>query len=113
MFSVGAIAGLAVAIIFTWRVFPTAPQRRQPKRQATGASSSDVNSHSNATLVSSRASASSEDSRAQNVVDDFFQPVKVIYVHYSAFIFFCLVTTLKNAPLFSANIGPNCEAEIM
>lgn len=76
VFSVGAIAGLAIAIIFTWRVFPTAPQRRQPKREATGAGSSGVNSQSNATLLSSGASASSEDSRAQNVVDDFFQPVK-------------------------------------
>ncbi|KAJ8444539.1 hypothetical protein Cgig2_000818 [Carnegiea gigantea] len=92
VFSVGAIAGLAIAIIFTWRVFPTAPQRRQPKRQATGAGSSGVNSQSNATLLSSGASASSEDSRAQNVVDDFFQPVKVVHGHYSAFIFFCQVT---------------------
>lgn len=72
LFSVGAIAGLAIAIVFTWRI--STPQRRQPKRQASRASPG-VNSQSN-NMGSSGASVSSEDSRAQNVVDDFFQPVK-------------------------------------
>lgn len=75
-FSVGALAGLAIAIVFTWRIFPSAPQRRQPKRQSARASSSGVNLQTNATLESSGASASSEDLRAQDVVDDFFHPVK-------------------------------------
>ncbi|XP_042988829.1 DNAJ protein JJJ1 homolog [Carya illinoinensis] len=47
--SVGAIAGLAVAIVFTWRLLrsPSQPQRRQPKRQAGTPSSSGANTNSN------------------------------------------------------------------
>ena len=56
---------------------PSLPPRRQPKRQAGTPSSSSVSTHSNATLVPSGSSSSLEDSRAQNVVDEFFQPVKV------------------------------------
>ncbi|XP_062106165.1 peroxisome biogenesis protein 22 [Humulus lupulus] len=75
--SVGAIAGLAVAIVFTWRLLrsPSAPQRRQPKRQAPAASSSSITSHINAPFSPSGVSPS-EDARAQNVVDEFFQPTK-------------------------------------
>ncbi|XP_057460360.1 peroxisome biogenesis protein 22-like [Actinidia eriantha] len=69
---VGALAGLAVALLFTWRLLrsPSGPQRRQPKRQAPIPSTSGVSTHSNANLTYS------EDSRAQNVIDEFFQPVK-------------------------------------
>ncbi|KAF4382620.1 hypothetical protein CsatB_020755 [Cannabis sativa] len=76
--SVGAIAGLAVAIVFTWRLLrsPSTPQRRQPKRQAPGgASSSSITSHTNAPFSPSGV-LPSEDARAQNVVDEFFQQVK-------------------------------------
>ncbi|XVF66964.1 hypothetical protein PTKIN_Ptkin10aG0082200 [Pterospermum kingtungense] len=76
--SVGAIAGLAVAIIFTYRLMrsPAAPPRRQPKRQFPTTSSSAISTQSNATSMPSGVCSSSEDSRAQNVVDEFFQPVK-------------------------------------
>ncbi|XWS68508.1 hypothetical protein CRYUN_Cryun04dG0096600 [Craigia yunnanensis] len=76
--SVGAIAGLAVAIIFTYRLMrsPTAPARRQPKRQAPTTSSSAISTQSNPTLMPSGVCSSSEDLRPQNVVDEFFQPVK-------------------------------------
>jgi len=76
--SFGAIAGLAVAFVFTWRLLrsPSQPQRRQPKRQAGTPSSSGVSTTSNANLVPPGVSPSLEDSRAQNVVDEFFQPVK-------------------------------------
>ncbi|GJX16833.1 peroxisome biogenesis protein 22 [Tanacetum coccineum] len=76
--SVWAVAGLAVAVIFTWRLLrtPAVPRRRQPKRQAPGASSSGANSHPDASLFPSSVSSSSEDSRAQTVIDEFFQPVK-------------------------------------
>ncbi|KAL9236377.1 hypothetical protein vseg_011056 [Gypsophila vaccaria] len=74
--SIGAVAGLAVAIIFTWRIFLSAPERRQPKRQPNVASSSGISSRPSAAMVSSGTSDSQEDSRAQNVVDNFFQPVK-------------------------------------
>lgn len=79
--SVGAIAGFAVAIIFTWRLLRSSNghQRRQPKRQmpAPSSSTSSVGLNSNAQLVTSGVCSSSEDVRAHNVVDDFFQPVKV------------------------------------
>ncbi|KAF3443726.1 hypothetical protein FNV43_RR13416 [Rhamnella rubrinervis] len=76
--SLGAVAGFAVAIIFTWRLLrsPSGPQRRLPKRQASTSSSSGITSHSNAALIPSGVSSNSEDTRAQNVVDQFFQPVK-------------------------------------
>ncbi|XP_059661049.1 peroxisome biogenesis protein 22 [Cornus florida] len=76
--SVGAIAGLAVAIVFTWRLLrsPSGTQRRQPKRQTPTPSSSGVNTQSNANLISSGVCSSSEDSRAQNVIDELFEPVK-------------------------------------
>lgn len=79
--SIGAIAGFAVAIVFTWRLFrtPAGPRRRQPKRQAPASSSSGVNSPSNSTLTTTGVSLS-EDTRAQNVVDEFFQPVKVTVI---------------------------------
>lgn len=75
--SVWAIAGLAVAVIFTWRLLrtPSGPRRRQPKRQTPAPSSSGVNTNLNTNLVSG-ISSSTEDSRAQNVIDEFFQPVK-------------------------------------
>lgn len=76
--SVGAVAGLAVAIVFTWRLLrtPSGAQRRQPKRQAPAAGTSGITSHANTAFVPSGVSQPSDDVRAQNVVDEFFQPVK-------------------------------------
>ncbi|GAY64089.1 hypothetical protein CUMW_230860 [Citrus unshiu] len=76
--SVGAIAGLALAIVFTWRMFrsPGAPQRRQPKRQAPSTSNSVGSTQANATSTPFGASSSSEDLRTQ-IADALFQPVKV------------------------------------
>ncbi|XP_022895133.1 peroxisome biogenesis protein 22 [Olea europaea var. sylvestris] len=78
--SIGAIAGLAFAVVFTWRLLrtPSGPQRRQPKRQAPTSGSSSSSSHGNANVnvTSSGISNSSEDSRTQNVIDELFQPVK-------------------------------------
>lgn len=76
--SVGAIAGLAVAIVFTYKLMrsPGEPQRRQPKRPAPTTSSAVAGTQSNTTSVPSVVCSSTEDIRAQNVVDDFFQPVK-------------------------------------
>ncbi|KAJ8568787.1 hypothetical protein K7X08_032418 [Anisodus acutangulus] len=76
--SVGAIAGLAFAIVFTWRVWrsPSGPQRRIHKRQGATSSSSGVSNHSSANVATSGVISSSEDSNAQNVIDEFFQPVK-------------------------------------
>ncbi|KAG6416955.1 hypothetical protein SASPL_124396 [Salvia splendens] len=77
--SFGAVAGLALAIIFTWRLLraPRGPQRRQPKRQASSASSSDVNSRASENAgSSSEVFTPPEDPTTQNVIDEFFQPVK-------------------------------------
>ncbi|GAB4825132.1 peroxisome assembly protein 22 [Ancistrocladus abbreviatus] len=76
--SLVAIAGLAVAVVFTWKLLrsPDTAQRRQPKRLGTRPSSSDSNSQTNTTSASSEVPSSLDDSRARNVVDDFFQPVK-------------------------------------
>ncbi|XP_022971069.1 peroxisome biogenesis protein 22-like isoform X2 [Cucurbita maxima] len=78
--SVGAIAGVAVAIIFTWKLLGSSNghQRRQPKRQTPAASSStyNVGLNSSEPLISSGVCSSSGDLRAHNVVDEFFQPVK-------------------------------------
>ncbi|XP_075498184.1 peroxisome biogenesis protein 22-like [Primulina tabacum] len=76
--SVGAIAGLAFALVFTWRLLrtPRGPPRSQPKRQASTTGSSGVSSHANVNDASSQVGDPSEDSRTQNVIDEFFQPVK-------------------------------------
>ncbi|KAK7257522.1 hypothetical protein RIF29_31554 [Crotalaria pallida] len=77
--SIGAVAGLAIAIFFTWRLLrsPGGTQRRQRKRQPTTTSTSPgVSSQSNASVVPPGVGLPSDDSRAQNVVDEFFQPVK-------------------------------------
>lgn len=76
--SVGAIAGLAVAIVFTYKLMrsPGEPQRRQPKRSAPSTSSAAASTQTNTTSLPSAVCSATEDLRAQNVVDDFFQPVK-------------------------------------
>jgi len=76
--SVGAIAGLAVAIVFTWRLLRSSsgPQRRQPKRQAPTSSSVVASTPSNATLVPPETCSASEDVGAQHAIDEFFQAVK-------------------------------------
>ncbi|KAI3717325.1 hypothetical protein L1987_68882 [Smallanthus sonchifolius] len=68
--SVWAIAGFAVAVIFTWRSLrtPNGPRRRQPKSQPHSPSTSGFNSHPNENLLPS------EDSRAQNATDELSQP---------------------------------------
>ncbi|KAL5068135.1 hypothetical protein RYX36_019023 [Vicia faba] len=77
--TIGVVAGLAVAIVFTWRLLrsPSDNQGRQRKRQGAASSNPGVSStHSNASVVPSDACLPSDESRAQNVVDEFFQPVK-------------------------------------
>ena len=63
--SAGILAGLAIAILFTWRLLrsPTGHQRRQPKRHAPVPSSSGISTHSNADVTSSEVCSSSEESR--------------------------------------------------
>lgn len=76
--SAGAITGLAFAIVFIWRILrsPSGPQRRHPKQQAVTPGSSGVSRHFSENIPTSEVSPPSEDSNAQNVIDEFFQPVK-------------------------------------
>ncbi|CAA7030254.1 unnamed protein product [Microthlaspi erraticum] len=81
--SIGAIAGLAIAVIFTWRAIrtPGERQRRQPKRRMQPAETSNAAAaaaagQTNVTSVPPEFSSPREDSAAQDVVDQFFQPVK-------------------------------------
>ncbi|XP_028785633.1 peroxisome biogenesis protein 22 [Neltuma alba] len=76
--SIGAVAGLAVAVFFAWRLLgcPSGSQRRPRKRQATVPGTSGANTQSNASLTASGVCSPLDVSRAQNVVDEFFQPVK-------------------------------------
>lgn len=77
--SFGAVAGLAFAIVFTWRLLrtPRGSQRRPPKRQASSASSSGVSNHASGNAGSSEVATPPEDPTTQNVIDELFQPVKV------------------------------------
>ncbi|KAL4569767.1 hypothetical protein LXL04_025410 [Taraxacum kok-saghyz] len=63
-----AIAGFAVAVIFTWRALrtPNGSQRRQPKRQSP--------SHNNQNSSPSGVTSSSQDSTTQNATHEFFPP---------------------------------------
>ncbi|EPS70939.1 hypothetical protein M569_03816 [Genlisea aurea] len=73
--SFGAIAGLALAVVFTWKLIKTPRQSGgQSKRQNSSDSGSSGASTSSATL---QVRDSHEDGRAQNVVDDFFQSSKL------------------------------------
>ncbi|XP_019192860.1 PREDICTED: peroxisome biogenesis protein 22-like [Ipomoea nil] len=74
--SIGALAGLAFAVVFTWRVLRSPSQRRRPKRLTGAPSSSSASSNTNANVTTSASNPSPENSRAQNVVDEFFQPEK-------------------------------------
>ena len=60
---------------------PSGSQRRQQKRQGPSSSNPGVTTHSNVSDVPSDACSPSDDSRAQNVVDEFFQPVKAKYFY--------------------------------
>ncbi|KAF9588782.1 hypothetical protein IFM89_015509 [Coptis chinensis] len=86
--SVGTVAGLALAMVLTWRLLRSpssgggnnsnSNQRRRrqevPKRQVGGSSSgSNVGSGSSGGVV---VATGNDDLRAQNVIDEFFQPVK-------------------------------------
>lgn len=100
--SVDAVAGLAVAIVFAYRLMrsPGEPQRRQPRRQAPTTSSSGVSTQSNTTLMPSGFCSSLEDLRAQNVVDEFVQPVKVFVVSSLGTSYFFILSSYLFVYLF-------------
>ncbi|KAJ4868704.1 Peroxisome biogenesis protein 22 [Raphanus sativus] len=63
--SIGAIAGLAIAVIFTWRAIRRQPEIRRPKRRL-------QSDHETSTAPSPDVSSSPH----EDVVDQFFQPGK-------------------------------------
>ncbi|XP_011036998.1 PREDICTED: peroxisome biogenesis protein 22-like isoform X2 [Populus euphratica] len=77
--SVGAVAGLAVAIVFTWRWLRSnsGPQRRQPKQQPPTTSSSVVTTQPNAVSIPyGGVSSSSEDLTVEKFLDEFCQTIE-------------------------------------
>lgn len=84
--SIGAIAGLALAVFFTWRLLtlPSGTQRRQHKSSA-GATSSGSSTCTTADVTCSKVSTSSEYSGSQNAVKELFQPVKVFFLLSAVF----------------------------
>lgn len=118
--SAGALAGLAIAIVFTWRLLrsPSGPQRRQPKRQAPPptSSSSGIHIQPSVNLIPPAVCSPSEDSKAQNVIDEFFQPVKVTGGHLlsSAIVYCIILNSFKFVFVisFAADSGTDREAEV-
>lgn len=67
--SLSAIAGLALAVIFSWKLLrpPSGHRRRQPKRQTSSAGNSDISTSSNSQLITSAVFSPSDDAGAQKV----------------------------------------------
>ncbi|XP_038886877.1 peroxisome biogenesis protein 22-like isoform X2 [Benincasa hispida] len=76
--SLSAIAGFALAVIFSWKLLkpPSEHHRRQRKRQTPAAGNSDIGTSSDSQLITSGTSSPPEDSGAQNVDNEFYRPVK-------------------------------------
>lgn len=68
-------------MIFTWRAIrtPGERQRRQPKRRIPSAETSSAAAQSNLASIPPEVSLPREDNAVQDVVDQFFQPVKVTF----------------------------------
>ncbi|XP_008455417.1 peroxisome biogenesis protein 22-like isoform X2 [Cucumis melo] len=67
--SLSAVAGLALAVIFSWKLLrpPSGHRRRQPKRQSSSAGNSDIGTSSNSQLITSAIVSPSDDAGAQKV----------------------------------------------
>lgn len=75
-------------MIFTWRAIRTPGeqrQRRQPKRRIQSAETSSAAAQSNLASVPPEVSSPHEDNAVQDVVDQFFQPVKVTFFFSTQF----------------------------
>ncbi|XP_010931841.1 peroxisome biogenesis protein 22 isoform X3 [Elaeis guineensis] len=72
--SITTLAAFAIALVFAWKLLraPTDQQRRQRRRHG-----SNGLPNARAPVPSSELCSSSADSRVQDVVDEFFQPVKL------------------------------------
>ncbi|KAJ0983336.1 hypothetical protein J5N97_011591 [Dioscorea zingiberensis] len=77
--SIATVVILAVSVAFAWKFLkaPTYPRRRQRQPPDQFPALSDVTSHSRTMVQGPEAFSSAGDSRVQDVVDDFFQPVKL------------------------------------
>lgn len=77
--SLSAVAGLALAVIFSWKLFrpPSGHHTRQRKRQTSAAGNSDNGTSSNSQLITSATCSPSDDAGVQNVDNEFCGAVKV------------------------------------
>ncbi|KAJ0983253.1 hypothetical protein J5N97_011508 [Dioscorea zingiberensis] len=77
--SIATVVILAVSIAFAWKFLKAPTYRRRRQRQPPDQlpALSDVTSHSRTMVQGPEAFSSAGDSRVQDVVDDFFQPVKL------------------------------------
>nr|CAD1832116.1 unnamed protein product [Ananas comosus var. bracteatus] len=72
------LAALAITLVFAWKLLRApADQQRRPRRRPTPSISSSTSRTRSGTRPSSDVFLSSGDSRAQDAVDQFFQPVKL------------------------------------
>lgn len=94
--TLSAIAGFALAVIFSWKLIkpPSGHRRRRRKRQTSAAGNSDIGTSSNSQLITSGTSLS-EDSDAQNVDNEFYRPVKV-----SGGFFICLISKFLKGKIY-------------
>lgn len=76
--SLSAVAGLALAVIFSWKLFrpPSGHHTRQRKRQTSAAGNSDNGTSSNSQLITSATCSPSDDAGVQNVDNEFCRAVK-------------------------------------
>ncbi|KAL4186227.1 hypothetical protein AMTRI_Chr09g32790 [Amborella trichopoda] len=77
--SIGALAGFAIAIVFTWKFLrsPGGQQRRQPKRRGAASSSSDGTQLTPSEVASPYPLSPVNDSKGQDVVEELPAPVKM------------------------------------
>ncbi|ERN09524.1 peroxisome biogenesis protein 22 isoform X2 [Amborella trichopoda] len=77
--SIGALAGFAIAIVFTWKFLrsPGGQQRRQPKRRGAASSSSDGTQLTPSEVASPYPLSPVNDSKGQDVVEELPAPVKL------------------------------------
>lgn len=80
--SIWALVGLAIAIIFTWKILraPSGYQRRQHRRQRPLPGVSGVNPQSNPVMPSAGVFSYLDDSKAEDVIDELFRTRKVFVV---------------------------------
>ncbi|XP_078175842.1 peroxin 22 isoform X1 [Carex rostrata] len=73
------LAALAITLVLVWKILRSPPQepQRRPRRRATPSSSGSTGRTSSSANPSTNICSSSDDSRAQDAINHFFQPVNL------------------------------------